>query len=72
MQRLLLRSFLVVATIGAVLGSTVESEAQARKRGQITDGWGNGLEGVTVLAELERAGAPQTVSRLAMTATFNS
>ncbi|MEE2792188.1 MAG: carboxypeptidase-like regulatory domain-containing protein [Acidobacteriota bacterium] len=62
MQRLFLRSFLVVATIGAVLGSTVESEAQARKRGKITDEWGNGLEGVTVLAEPQRAGAPQTVT----------
>jgi len=55
-----------------VFGVAVESEAPARKRGKITDEWGNGLDGVTVLAEPERAGAPQTVSRLAMTATFNS
>ena len=55
-----------------MFGVAVESEAPARKRGKITDEWGNGLDGVTVLAEPERAGAPQTVSRLAMTATFNS
>ena len=51
-----------MATIGFVFGVAVESEAQARKLGKITDEWGNGLEGVTVLAEPERAGAPQTVT----------
>ena len=62
MRRPILRLCVVVVTVGFVCGVTVESEAQARKRGQITDEWGNGLEGVTVLAEPERAGSPQTVA----------
>ena len=39
---------------------TVDISAQGRVRGQVTDKWGNPIEGATVLAELEGSGATLT------------
>ncbi len=58
MRRPLLRTVVAAVAFGIVLGAAARSEAQGRKRGQVTDEWGNALEGVTVLAE--PAGAPGT------------
>ena len=48
-----------VMAIGIVLSVAVSAAAQTVTRGQVTDEWDNGLEGVTVLAEPTDAGAPQ-------------
>ena len=48
--------------IGIVLSVAVSAAAQTVTRGQVTDEWDNGLEGVTVLAEPTDAGAPQTTT----------
>ena len=39
---------------------TVDILAQGRVRGQVTDDWGNPIEGATVLAELEESAATPT------------
>ena len=51
-----------VMAIGVVLSVAVSAAAQTVTRGQVTDEWDNGLEGVTVLAEPTDAGAPQTTT----------
>lgn len=51
-----------VMAIGIVLSVAVSAAAQTVTRGQVTDEWDNGLEGVTVLAEPTDAGAPQTTT----------
>ena len=48
--------------IGIVLSVAVSAAAQTVTRGQVTDEWDNGLEGVTVLAEPTDAGASQTTT----------
>ena len=60
MRQSLGRSYLV--TIGFVLSVTVSAGAQTVTRGQVTDEWDNGLEGVTVLVEPTDAGASQTTT----------
>ena len=63
MRRVLHRSGLVSwVTIGFVLGAAASAGAQSRTRGQVTDEWGNGLEGVTVDAEPTGPGSPQTAT----------
>jgi hypothetical protein len=63
MRRPLLRIAAAAVTFGIVLGAAARSEAQGAKRGQVTDEWGNPLEGVTVLAESAGAdGAPQNTT----------
>ena len=51
-----------VMAIGIVLSVAVSAAAQTVTRGQVTDEWDNGLEGVTVLAEPTDAGASQTTT----------
>ena len=62
MRRALLRTVVAAVVFGIVLGAA-RSEAQGVKRGQVTDEWGNALEGVTVLAESAGAeGVPQNTT----------
>ena len=48
---------------------TVDILAQGRVRGQVTDEWGNPIEGATVLAELEESG--RTLATLTSTSDGN-
>ena len=63
MRRSLCRSCLMLAAIGLVLSSAVNTAAQGRTQGKVTDEWDNPLEGVTVLAEPDGgAGGSQTTT----------
>jgi len=50
----------ILAVVVVALSLAASAGAQSRTRGEVTDEWGNGLEGATVLAEPDGAtGAPQ-------------
>ena len=49
-----------IIAVAVALSLAASAGAQSRTRGEVTDEWGNGLEGATVLAEPDGAtGAPQ-------------
>ena len=63
MRRPFLRTVVAAVAFSIVLGAAARSEAQGVKLGQVTDEWGNPLEGVTVLAESAGAdGVPQNTT----------
>ena len=51
-----------LSTAAVVLSLAASAGAQGRLRGEVTDEWGNPLEGATVLAERSRTGVTQTAT----------
>ncbi len=65
MQHVLSRSCLrLLTTVATVLSLAATAGAQGRTAGEVTDEWGNGLEGATLLAEPDGAagGAQETTA----------
>ena len=63
MRSSLRRNCLVTSvTIGVILSVAASAVAQSPTRGEVTDDWGNPLEGVEVLVESEGAGGSQTTT----------
>ena len=57
MDRRIVLMFMAVVSLAALM--TVDVLAQGRIRGQVTDEWGNALEGVSVIAQRASGGTPQ-------------